>query len=333
MTDSDKANLSRWAIILSGGNGNRMRALIEGWLGENRPKQYCAFVGTRTMLQHTVDRATAVIDPERIVTVIGPGHRAFLDHALRRALPGHVIEQPLDRGTAAGIFVAAAHIQKQDPQATVLILPSDQFVYPESRFLRHLTQACEQAERFDDQLILLGAIPNRPETDYGWLESAFRWQDCVWNNRDRNPISVKRFHEKPHKLLAERLLSHGCLWNTMVMAVKLQMLWTLGRRYLIEMMECFETHRRVLESFYKGWVPMEHEMEALTHTYQYMKQADFSRDVLEQAEGCCGVLPLEGIDWCDWGRPERVQETLDRHGTKPVFPRYPPSSERRVHSR
>ena len=66
------ANL--WTIILSGGNGDRLRSFVRRLFGRERPKQYCAFVGTRTMFQHTVDRANQLAQPEHKVTVVAKSH-------------------------------------------------------------------------------------------------------------------------------------------------------------------------------------------------------------------------------------------------------------------
>jgi mannose-1-phosphate guanylyltransferase len=64
-----------WSIILAGGEGTRVSSLVHRWLGRPKPKQYCAFVGTRSMFQHTLDRASRLTPPERMVTVVAHGHR------------------------------------------------------------------------------------------------------------------------------------------------------------------------------------------------------------------------------------------------------------------
>src|SRR5512135_779629 len=94
----------RWAVVLAGGDGKRMRPLIHNWLSEDRPKQFCAFVGSRSMFQHTVDRARRVVPEEHIVTIIGRGHRPFLAEAANGSLPGSILEQPRNQGTAPGVF-------------------------------------------------------------------------------------------------------------------------------------------------------------------------------------------------------------------------------------
>src|SRR5512139_1264407 len=129
-----------WAVVLAGGEGQRMRSLIRSWLGKGRPKQYCAFVGTRSMLKHTLDRTSNVVNPDQIVTVIGENQLVHLWENLSEGMPGRILEQPSSRGTGAAVFLAATFVLATDPNATFLILPSDHFVYPESLFTGELTE-------------------------------------------------------------------------------------------------------------------------------------------------------------------------------------------------
>jgi mannose-1-phosphate guanylyltransferase len=124
-----------WSLLLAGGEGERMKPFIRRWLGRHKPKQYCTFIGTRSMFQHTLDRSDQIIAPERRVTVIARAHRdeAFSQFSWRA--PGKVILQPSNRETAAGIFLGLTYIRKRDPDATVVIFPSDHFAHPEDRFV------------------------------------------------------------------------------------------------------------------------------------------------------------------------------------------------------
>ncbi|RPJ83235.1 MAG: hypothetical protein EHM18_14670, partial [Acidobacteria bacterium] len=125
-----------WAVVLAGGEGERMRPLIQSWLGCARPKQYCTFVGTRSMLRHTIDRTNRVVIANQIVTVIGNNHLTHLRAGLGNAVSsGRILEQPIARGTGAGVFLAATYVMAADPNATFVILPSDHFVYPEPLFV------------------------------------------------------------------------------------------------------------------------------------------------------------------------------------------------------
>ena len=310
----------RWAILLAGGEGERMRPAIKRWLGEERPKQYCTFVGRRSMLQHAVDRAMEVVQPARLVTVIGRGHRAYIQRAAVSGLPGCLYEQPGNRGTAAAIFSAASHIITQDPEATVLILPSDQFVYPEERFVQEARRACEFAEKFEDQLILLGVAPDHLETEYGWIEPSNDRERSVSQGEGVPAKAVNCFCEKPGRREAGALLRRGGLWNTMVAAVKVKTLWALGWQCIPEVMEKFETYRQVLLAIRQEWVANDHAAYALAYIYQKMDPADFSYHILQHAASHCRVIPMQDVFWSDWGRLDRIKESLDRLSACPAFP-------------
>src|SRR5262249_45470081 len=107
-----------WVIVLAGGEGHRFRPTIERWFGEQRPKQFCALMGSRSLVQHALDRAAAITDPDRIVTVIGPGQRELLEQATRPKAAGAVIEQSMDRGSASAVMFALVHALLRDPDAT-----------------------------------------------------------------------------------------------------------------------------------------------------------------------------------------------------------------------
>ncbi|MGH9339576.1 MAG: sugar phosphate nucleotidyltransferase [Acidobacteriota bacterium] len=305
----------RWAIVLAGGEGERMRSLTTRWFGRHRPKQYCTFMGSRTMLQHTIDRARLAVKSENILTVIGGDHRNFLDGPL----PGTVIEQPEKRDTAPGIFLPATHILAADPSATVLIFPSDHFIYPEQRFLEHVERAALVAERLNDKLVLLGANPDRPETDYGWIEPGGINHSYTWSSRQALR-QVRSFHEKPSRIKAENYFYGGLLWNTMIMAVKVRTLWSIGNRLLPDIVKRFESLRRVLTLVNSGIVGEEHAQIALSYVYNRLGSANFSTEVLQRIPDQTVVLPMVDTSWSDWGTPQRILETIEQFKLVPAFP-------------
>jgi len=293
-----EADARRWVIILAGGEGERMQSLVQTLVGTRRPKQYCAFDGERTMLERTHDRAVCLVRPDRIVTVIGSGHSRYL----RGPLPGLIVEQPANRDTAPGIFFPAAYIHAADPEATVVIMPSDHHIAPVGPFLAFAQRAACLAEEMDDKLILLGAVPNEAQTDYGWIEPAATSRKPA---RD-TARQVVRFHEKPSEVLAKSCFERGFLWNTMVMAVKSKLLWTLGARFLPDTTRRFEPF---IEALRAG-----DGRARVDDLYRDMTAANFSRDILERGPEQAVVLPMEGVHWNDWGRPERLAESLRMMG-------------------
>lgn len=303
----------RWSIVLAGGEGRRMAGWVQDRVGERRPKQFCAFIGSRTMLQHTLDRAVRLVSEDQVITAIGHGQGIFLPRGGGPEVPGRVVEQPADRGTAAGVLLAATHVRERDPEATVLILPSDHFIHPDRAFCRHAAHACWLADRFQDRFVLLGAIAEGAETDYGWILPERRRHSPMPFGPGYRVWPVAKFREKPDSVEAAGLLRAGGLWNTLVVAVKVRALWTTARRLLPNMFERFSFLHRVLRAVRKGRAQREREDEVVQDIYLDMKPADFSRDLLQHVAASTLVQVMDEVRWSDWGRPERVESTL-RHG-------------------
>jgi mannose-1-phosphate guanylyltransferase len=240
--------------------------------------------------------------------VVARGHRSYLAEAVPGDPPGQVVEQPLDRGTAAGVYLPLAHVLELDPRATVLLLPSDHYVHPEERFTEQLLAACALAEEREGRCVLIGARPEDDEPDYGWILP-------VGSSSGEQVAPVARFVEKPPRELARRLRHQGALWSTMIVAAQAATLWSVGRRCIPRTIERFDTLRTVLRAVRSERVPALHTELTLRHVYGSMEPADFSRDVLQASPPrMTAVLAADGVEWSDWGRPERVLESLARRG-------------------
>ncbi|GMR22193.1 MAG: hypothetical protein BMS9Abin37_0526 [Acidobacteriota bacterium] len=295
---------SPWAIVLSGGEGERTRAFVENWLGYHKPKQYCNFVGRRSMFQHTVDRADRLASGERRLTVIARAHRDEVFRQLEGRRRGTVLLQPRNRGTAAGIFLPLTYLRARAPDVAVTIFPSDHFVCPEQSFIAAVARATALIETMPDRIVLQGVEPEGPESDYGWIELG---PEC-------GPArEVREFIEKPSPAEAIRARSRGALWNTLVVTGRVDTFWKMGWRAFPDVMELLERWSRSVGGT--------NETTELERIYRVMPVRDFSSDLLAR---CCSellVLPLDGVVWSDWGRPERIIDTLRSIGRKPAFRR------------
>ncbi|WP_447962686.1 sugar phosphate nucleotidyltransferase [Nitrospira sp. Ecomares 2.1] len=297
-----------WSVVLAGGEGERTRPFIEQWLGGHKPKQYCTFVGKRSMLQHTLDRADRLVYPEHKVTVIGRNHREFLNEAMEREKSGHVIVQPHNSGTAAGVFLPLTFVRAWDADATVAIFPSDHFVFPEARFVETVRRGIRASHFLQDRLILFGVSPSHPELDYGWINLS---EVLGWSSGSCIRLAGS-FLEKPNIIEGKQAMANGALWNTLVMVGKVATLWKLGWENLPTMMERFERLGTVI-----GTV---HENETLHEIYRDMPVLDFSRELLQRIPKHLGVMEFEEVLWSDWGQPERIVQTLKTLGKEPAFP-------------
>lgn len=302
-----------WAIVLAGGEGTRVRPFIESWLGAPRPKQYCSFFGDASMLESTLERAIQLTAPDRVLTVTGPGHGRYLAGLGNDHLPGRLLEQPRNLETAPGVFLPLAYVMAKDPAAAVVLMPSDHFVAPTERIVEQLARAVRLTEVFPPRIVLLGAIPDGPETDFGWIEPG----DLTLEVAGARP--VRAFREKPGADLALDYYRRGFLWNTMISVCRARTLWRIGKQTLPDMLIHFERFRRVIQSIDAGRAPRAHEQIALEDLYRHLEPANFSSDLLEKVADCSLVMPLESIHWSDWGRPERIHASLARLGAEPNF--------------
>lgn len=296
---------NRWAVVLAGGDGQRTEAFIRRWLGHPRPKQYCAFSGRRTMLEHTLDRASGVVAPSRVVTVINSDHRRFIEEPRRLDIPGRIIEQPRRCDTGPGVFLPLAHVMAQDPEALVAIMPSDHFIHEREKFTALLNEAYKLAEEQPEQIVLLSARPDSAEPDYGWISPGKALSG-------RGAMLVERFKEKPKAAEAAELHRRGGLWNTMIMVARVSALWDIARRSQPAMIARFDALR--------PWMGRPGQAQAIALAYRDMESVNFSRDIAEPAAGRMVAMPMDGIHWSDWGRPQRIAETLAKIGKAQAFP-------------
>lgn len=156
-----------WGIVLAGGEGRRLQRFIRLRYRSDRPKQYCAFIGTRSMLRHTIDRAERVVAPHRLLIVVNHPHLPYAQKELRDRPSGTVIVQPYNRETLAGILLPLLHVHRRNPEAAVAVFPSDHFILKEDCFVACVEDAATFVAESPGLLVLLGAEPDRPEVGYG----------------------------------------------------------------------------------------------------------------------------------------------------------------------
>lgn len=298
----------RWSIVLAGGEGERVRPLVERWLGCHKPKQYCTFVGRRSMFQHTLDRITTLTDPEHTVTIVAREHRHEVWRQLDGRKTGVVLFQPQNRNTAAGILLPLTHIRASDPQATVTIFPSDHFVHPESTFLEAVQRAIWTVEWMPDRLVLMGARPEGLELEYGWIQPG----STLAYAHGYRVRTVQEFLEKPDAARARKAMASGAIWNTLVLAAKVDTLWKLAWRRLPDLMPYFERISQVLGTAEEG--------PTVEAAYQRLPMRNFSSHFLEFVPHEISTIELSGTTWSDWGNPHRIAATLERVGKAPHFP-------------
>ena len=285
---------NRSAIVLAGGDGTRLRELTRQIAGDDRPKQFCPLLGEKTLLGETRGRVALAVPPSRTFFSVTASHARYYAPLLADVRSRQVVAQPVNRGTAPAILYALLRVAAVTPSAPVAIFPSDHHVSDDEDFMAHVHAAFDLVDARPDLVTLLGITPDRPETEYGWIEPA----QPIVGPRGRPFYGVRRFWEKPASELAQALLADGCLWNSFVMVGLGATLLGLIERTLRDLFSAFLPVRR--------WMGTPMEAAVADAVYRTFPASDFSRGVLGAIAPRLAVLPVRGVAWSDLGRPERV---------------------------
>lgn len=290
-----------WGIVLAGGNGTRVRGFLSQLCNNRGIKQYCAVVGRRSMLEHTLARVEMLIPRQRILVVVSEDHQPEISQQLAHWPSENVIVQPENRDTTAGILLPLVHIARRDPHALISVFPSDHFVRDEKRFMTFVDHAVKETILFPESFVLLGMTPDRLEDGYGWIEPSIEQSDRITH-------PVTRFWEKPPPSQAQILWDRGALWNSFVCVTSCHTLWEMVRLALPD------TYLHFMELYHALGTP---EAQRVTkRMYSRLRAINFSAGVCEPWAPMLRVLPVPDVGWSDWGSVERIVATVELLGKK-----------------
>ena len=197
--------MSMYASILAGGSGTRLWPLSTKAL----PKQFLSLISEQTMLQETVARLAPLASIEHTYVVTFDNYRDIVQAQLPDIAADHILAEPLGRGTAASIGLAATFIAAHDPQAIMGSFSSDHVITDVEGFRRALAFAEPVARA--GHLVALGIEPTYAETGYGYIQSGAPLSEDA---SGLTAYRVQRFVEKPTLSVAEGMLNEGgYTWN------------------------------------------------------------------------------------------------------------------------
>ena len=194
----------RYCVIMCGGIGSRFWPYSRS----SRPKQFIDFLGTgRSLLQMSYDRILPVVQKENIFIVTNEQYAPLVREQLPELAPEQILLEPARRNTAPCIAWAAYHISAIDPEASIIVAPSDHLITRDALFQESILKGFEFVEN-NDALLTLGIKPSRPETGYGYIQVGQPVGDGTI-------CQVKTFTEKPKLELAKVFVESGeFFWNS-----------------------------------------------------------------------------------------------------------------------
>ena len=288
-----KRNLS--LIVLAGGSGSRLQSVTGGV-----PKQFWRPGGTQSLLETTLERFAPLTVQDRRFVVIDDSHRKYVASHVPDAT-ARLVFQPENRGTAVGLLLGLVSVLTNDPDAIVLVTPSDHGVRNERLF----QDACAEGVghvRAHGGVLMFGVRTDHPGADYGWLS-------VLPQSSESRIGAVSQLIEKPAPAVARQLFAAGALVNTSILVVRGRTLLDLYRSTVPDVGAPFVGALTV---------PTEYRDAFLRSRYGRLDHADLSRDVLARARGVSAYnLPGE-VGWTDLGTPARLQEWLSAGQDGPV---------------
>jgi len=237
--------------------------------------------------------------------VVAAQHQCWWDIALGSLERPNIFIQPENKGTAHGVLLGLLHLEARDPDATVLMLPADHHIRHEDIFARSLRQVCELAADSTDTVFLLGAEPDRPDSELGYIVPAVKSRS--------KPARVLSFVEKPDAARLQPLLRAGALQNMFIIAGAVGALRNLYQT-------SFEPSMTGMRQAIGRAAPFALDAPRLAAVYQHLPNADFSRDILEPQTARLKVLRVPACGWNDLGTPKRVLQTLQQLETRIIEP-------------
>jgi mannose-1-phosphate guanylyltransferase len=273
-------NKNYYAILMAGGVGSRFWPVSTTAF----PKQFHDMLGTgETLIQKTFSRLSQLIPKENILILTNEAYNAIVLEQLPMVSQDQIVLEPAMRNTAPCILFAALKIKKMNPNAVMVVAPSDHWIEDEAQFRANLQVSFDLCET-EDTLMTLGILPTFPNTGYGYIE---------YDKLNNKPIKkVVQFREKPDYATARKFIqSRNFLWNAGIFV------WSIP-----PILKAFETFQpEMLAHFMKGYDTFntQEEHKFLKEFYPLSENISIDYAIMEKAKNVF-VLPAT-FDWNDLG--------------------------------
>ena len=271
-------NNNTYCVIMAGGIGTRFWPISR----QATPKQFLDILGTgKSFIRSTYERFAPMVPNENFLVVTNKRYKAQVLEHIPELNESQILCEPIGRNTAPCIAYAAYTLQKLNPDARMIVTPSDHLILNEVDFREIISECVEYADKHD-ALMTVGIKPTRPDTGYGYIQTS----------SDSSISRVKCFTEKPNLEMAQTFIESGeFVWNAGIFVWKLSSIIEAFSRHLPE--------HHVLFSAIVDDLATEREEAAIEGVFSECKPISIDYGIMEKADNVyvrCG-----DFGWSDVG--------------------------------
>jgi len=279
-----------YAVIMAGGVGSRFWPLST----QNFPKQFHDMLGAGdSLLQKTFKRLSKLIPSENILIATNKKYKELVLSQLDGVTEQQLLLEPVMRNTAPCILYAALKIKQQNPEAVMIVAPSDHWIDNEDEFIKNIQTAFTACTE-NDMLMTLGIQPTSPNTGYGYIEFG----------KEANEIKkVKQFTEKPDLQTATQFVESGnYVWNAGIFIWSVKSIINSFEKYLPEMNTLFCQGNHTYNTDF--------EDDFIEDNYSDAENISIDYGIMQNATNIY-TLPVD-FGWNDLGTWSSLYEKLDK---------------------
>jgi mannose-1-phosphate guanylyltransferase len=287
----------KFGIIMAGGIGSRFWPESTAEM----PKQFLDLLGNgKSFIQQTFERLNKIIPAEQIYILTNERYRKLIRQQLKQINDYQIIAEPVMRNTAPAVLYAAKKINKINPDAVMLVAPSDHYIAQEDKFINNVKTAFDNATK-NNRLITLGIVPNSPNTGYGYIQ---------YDKNEKTMIKkVIQFTEKPDLATAQQFLSQGnYLWNAGIFVWKTNSILQAFQSFLPEMYQLMSQDETAYNS--------DNETAYINRIFPKLENISIDYGILEKADNVY-VLPAE-FTWNDLGTWNAIYQHLQKNNSENI---------------
>ncbi len=283
-----------YAVLMAGGVGSRFWPIST----TEFPKQFHDMLGAgSTLIQKTFNRLNKIIPTENVLVLTNERYGDLVKEQLPDLKDNQVVTEPCMRNTAPCILYAAMKIYKMDPEAVMIVAPSDHWIEDELAFVEDVKTSFDRCEK-DDVICTFGIKPSFPNTGFGYIE-----YDKSSSSDHQKLKPVIQFREKPTYQTAKQYLEQGnFLWNAGIFMWSVKTIIQAFKKYQPSQYQLFETG---MESYNTA-----EEKEFIRQNYAKADNISIDYAILERADEIY-VLPAS-FDWNDLGTWGSLYDKLEK---------------------